>query len=83
MEAFLDPKIVDNFVSAYGPGIGLLLVYLVRDWTRDRHFKGLREEEERKYTCGFSDERDRNISEIRDMTRDIKAIAEEIKKNTV
>lgn len=79
----LDQKVIDSLTSAYGPGIGVLLVYLIRDWIRDRHFKAVRQEQEEKFTCSFNEERARNISEIRDLTRDLKAIAEEIKKNTI
>lgn len=52
--------------------VAVLLTLLVRDAVRDRKFKKIREEQNENFTCQFSDERKRHLSEVRDAVRDIK-----------
>lgn len=61
-------NIIGDLISAFA----VLVTLLGRDVVRDKKFKTIRDEQVEHFTCRFTQERAKHVSEIRDTVRDIK-----------
>lgn len=68
----VDPNTLPDIAQSVSTGLGVIITLLVRDLLRDRKFGKIRQHQEHKYSCKFTDERCRHLSEVRDIARDIK-----------